>query len=178
MDRPITIKIPSELFALAESSSFEGEYELPMLSAGPDDYTCDGPVSWQVTVTNTGEALLVTGTAEGDAHTACGRCLRDVDMHLEGEIEGYFLLEDDAAIPDEMEGDEYELLPADHVIDMRPLIEAALLVEVPYMPLCKEDCAGLCPTCGADLNEGPCGCVSDEPETDNPFAVLKGLKLE
>ena len=48
----------------------------------------------------------------------------------------------------------------------------------PFVILCKEDCKGLCPTCGADLNEGPCACdSSDDIDPDNPFAVLKNLKF-
>jgi uncharacterized protein len=44
--------------------------------------------------------------------------------------------------------------------------------------LCEEDCKGLCPTCGADLNEGPCACdSSDDIDPDNPFAVLRNLKF-
>ena len=60
------IKIPAELFALAESSRFEGEYALDVLRAGPDDYRFDSPLSWSVDVTNTGSALLVAGTVTHD----------------------------------------------------------------------------------------------------------------
>ena len=57
-------------------------------------------------------------------------------------------------------------------------IEAALVYATPFVILCKEDCKGLCPTCGADLNEGPCACdSSDDIDPDNPFAVLKNLKF-
>ena len=48
------------------------------------------------------------------------------------------------------------------------------------MPLCRDDCQGLCTACGANLNEGPCGCepaAADDVDAANPFAVLKGLDL-
>ena len=57
-----------------------------------------------------------------------------------------------------------------------PLIVAALLLEVPLVPLCDDDCKGLCPQCGANLNEGPCGCSRDEADVEaSPFAALKNF---
>ena len=61
------IKIPAELFALAECSHFQGEYDLPELAMGPDDYTFAAPLAWRVDVTNTGAALLVEGAVTGRA---------------------------------------------------------------------------------------------------------------
>ena len=184
-----TIKIPAELFALAESSHFEGSLELPLLQSGPDDFVFEEPVKWAVDVTNTGAALLVMGIAEGVAHRACSRCLEDVFYDFEGQVEGYYLIED-GGVPsfegddDDVPGeDEFDVLPADHIVDIEPLIRAALLVDAPSMPLCKDDCAGLCPVCGANLNEGECGCGRPadlvEFENDsNPFAALAGFKFE
>ena len=183
----IPIKVPSELFALAESSHFDGEYDLGTLQIGPDDYTFSDAVTWQVDVTNTGSALLVAGTVSGTATCACSRCLEDVSYAFAGDIEGYFIIGEQAQIEDDDEDelgeDEFEALPADHVIDLLPLIEAALIVDAPVMPLCKEDCAGLCPTCGANLNEGPCGCGVDEgleefERAANPFSVLADFKFD
>lgn len=172
------IFIPNELFAPAESSHFEGTYDLQTLTAGPDTYTFDGPVDWSIDVTNTGDAFLLTGTVSADAKTACARCCEDAEVSLFGEIEGYFLIADEGAVPDEMEEDEFEVLPADHYIDLEPLIVSALLVEIPLIPLCQEDCKGLCPDCGANLNDGPCGCThDDDAAAGNPFAVLKNLDL-
>ena len=182
------IKIPAELFALAESSRFEGTLDMPLMVVGPDDYVFDAPVTWFVDVTNTGSALLVEGRAQGSARCACSRCLEDVVCDFDGEIEGYFVMqagdvdfdEDDDEAPGE---DEFDVLPADHIIDLEPLIRAALMVEAPGMPLCREDCAGLCPVCGANLNEGDCGCGPDKDVADfnaqaNPFSVLADFKFE
>ena len=114
-----SIQVPSELFALAESSHFEGKAELPVLSVGPDDYTFEAPLDWSVDVTNTGSAFLVSGTVTGLGVCSCSRCLDDVTFQFDGEIEGYFLTEgsDAAADDDEIGEDEFEVLPDDHVID-------------------------------------------------------------
>ncbi len=182
----IRFEVPPELFVTTESSSFTGQLNLSELAAGPDTYHFDAPVAWSVTVTNTGEALLVMGSAHGVARTECARCLDDFEVELDGEVEGYFLLADDDARPEGMDDDEFEVLGPDKVMDLEPLITAALLVEVPLVPLCDEDCAGLCATCGANLNEGPCACeaaaADDVPRMSDgrvsPFAALKDLNLE
>ena len=183
-----SIKIPSELFALAESSRFEGVLDLPMLSSGPDDYAFEGPLAWEVDVTNTGSAFLVNGIVRGEATVACSRCLEDVAYELEGAIEGYYLIEgaDDGEYDEDEEelgADEFDVLPADHIIDLEPLIRAALIVDIPNMPLCRDDCAGLCPVCGANLNDGDCGCGRDAGLEDfdreaNPFAALANFKFD
>ncbi len=175
-----TIAVPDELLEnTAESRHFEGAADLPALAAGPDTYRFAGPVAWSVDVTNTGEALLVMGTAKATAATDCARCLDEVAYDLEGDIEGYFVMGgEEAEAPEDLEGDEFACLPEDHIIDLVPLIEQALLLELPLVPLCDDDCKGLCPRCGANLNEGPCACADEAAGEDNPFAALKNLKFD
>ncbi|MEG0665390.1 MAG: DUF177 domain-containing protein [Gordonibacter sp.] len=176
-----SIHIPSELFAPAESSHFEGTYVAGVMKAGPDLYDFAAPLAWQVDVTNTGDALLVTGTVEGEAKTSCARCVDDFAFAVTGEIEGYYVFDAESASPDDLEGDEFDVLPESNTIDLVPLITAALLVEFPLVPLCEEACRGLCPTCGANLNDGDCGCepVDEEEDTPpSPFAALKGFPFE
>lgn len=175
------IRLPEELFALAESSPFHGELSLPLLSAGPDEYSFAEPLVWDVLVTNIGDALVVSGAVTGEGSTQCARCLDEFTVPFAGEIEGYYLLDEDTPAPEDMDEDEYEVLSEDHVIDLEPLIIAAIILELPLVPLCREDCKGLCPSCGANLNDGPCGC-EEKPQDDdfstNPFAVLKDLQFD
>ena len=182
------IKIPAELFAMAESARFDGQLSLPVLEAGPDDYRFDEPVSWHVEVTNTGAALLVMGQARGRGRCACARCLEEVELDFQGDIEGYLLIEEGAPADfgdgeDAPGEDEFEVLPADHIVDLEPMIRAALMMDAPQQPLCSDDCKGLCPSCGANLNAGPCSCGGDASLAEfdaqvNPFAVLAALKFE
>lgn len=173
----VRIKIPSELFATAESSHFDGELDWEALSTGADDLVFEGPLTWQVDVTNTDGALLILGDVQAHAHATCGRCLGDAELDLDGEIEGWFLINADSLAPEDVGEDELSILPDDHIVDLEPLIKAALIMDLPNPPLCRPDCAGLCPYCGADLNEGPCGCggaerAAEEARAANPFAVL------
>lgn len=175
----LRIHVPSELFAPAESSHFEGSVSIPVIKAGPDLYDFEGPLTWQVDISNTGDALLVTGTVEGVAKTACARCLDEFSFEVTGDIEGYFLLDSEKDAPEDMDDDEFDVLPADKVIDLEPLITAALLLEFPLIPLCDEDCKGLCARCGANLNEGPCDCApADDDTPPNPFAALKDFPFD
>ena len=180
------IKLPAELFALAESSHFEGTYDLHEIAIGPDDYAFKHPLAWSVDVTNTGSAFLVSGNVRGTGSCACSRCLEDVFHDFDGSVEGYFLYgidSGDTGFDDEVGEDEFDALPDDHMLDLAPLLHAALMVDAPDMPLCKDDCAGLCPQCGANLNEGRCGCGDDEDlaafdREANPFSVLADFKFE
>lgn len=191
-DEPI-IQLPNELFLPAALAHYEGDYDLPVLKSGPDLYTFSSPLHWAVDITNTGDAFLVTGTVEGQAKTACARCADEADVPLFGEIEGYFVVEPAAGADEElgeadeeadasfgMEEAEFDLLPDDNRIRLEPLITSALLLDVPLLPLCDDECKGLCPTCGANLNQGDCQCAEAEeaPTADNPFAVLADLKLD
>jgi uncharacterized protein len=181
----IDIHVPAELFALAESSHFEGAYDFGVLVAGPDEYRFEKPCRWSVDITNTGEGLLVAGSVEGNASCDCARCLEEARYAIKGEVDGFFLFEEPAGAEDAEDWDSlgYALLPESHVIDIEPLLRAAVLVDLPDMPLCRDDCKGLCQRCGANLNEGPCGCGPDPDaaafdEAANPFSVLRNLDFE
>lgn len=181
MDKPI-ITIPDELFAAAESSSFSGTFDLDELSLGADVYHFDHPLSWNVLVSNTGGSLLVTGLVSGDAQTQCARCLDPAYYTLEGEVEGYFTIPGSEVELTEEEQEECQPLGEDHKIDLSPLLIAALSLELPTIPLCDDDCKGICPGCGANLNHEECTCDKDAQDDEefhqNPFAVLKNLKFD
>lgn len=178
---PINIEIPQELFSPAEFKHYEDVVNVDLLTLGPEIFSFKEPLRWQVDIANTGEGLLVSGTVEGVATCNCSRCLEEMTVPLSGDIEGYFLLSHDEQIPEDLEEDEFDYLGEDKVIDMAPLIHSALVLDMPPYPLCSDECKGLCPECGANLNEGPCGCEgSADPfdEEANPFAKLKELRFE
>ena len=180
------IALPSELFALAQSSRFDGEFPTNSLTYGPDTYTFPNGLHWDVEVTNTGEAFLVMGTLRGDAVVPCARCLEDAEYPIDVPVDGYFVIEPSDDDDDEQDDIEFGVVSPDHTIDIMDALQSALVLELPMTPLCRDDCKGLCPHCGANLNDGDCGCEavsiaaddSDDIAADNPFAVLKTLKLD
>ena len=175
------IAIPETLFACAESSSFSGVYDCEKIAAGPDDYRFKQPLSWEVAVTNTGDALLLRGSIKGVALTHCARCLDEFSVDICGEIEGYFLLSDNENTPQDMNEDEFDVLADNKIIALKPLLDAAILLELALIPLCSEDCRGLCSQCGQDLNEADCACMQNDNDFEkekNPFSVLKNFSFE
>ena len=97
-------------------------------------------------------------------HLVCTRCLTEWDDTM--SVEGTQVFEKE---PDE---DGYALT-RDETIDLSGPVRDEVALAVPVRPLCRPDCAGLCPTCGTDLNKEPCG-GHDEPSS-SPFAALQEL---
>lgn len=178
----VLVTVPSSLMTVAECEEFQGTFSLDVLKAGPDLYSFEAPLEWNVTISNTGEALLVMGTVEALARTTCARCLDPFSLTLFGEVEAFFLFKSECALAAELEEDEYEILPESGIIDLTPYLLAALRLELPFIPLCDDTCLGLCDQCGVNLNKGQCDCVREEDDVvpvgaNNPFSALKDLNF-
>jgi DUF177 domain-containing protein len=117
--------------ALAEPVRVVGRLQ----AAGPGRYYWRGALTTQVA-------------------SQCRRCLVAVALPLATEIDALF-----ARDPDVLEDpNSYPLPAAATEIDLRPAVREELLLALPQWVVCREDCRGLCPRCGQDLNAGPCGC--------------------
>lgn len=175
---PFVIDLLPELKEPGDTLERTGNLPLASYMVGGNTYQLPQGVDYDIILTHTGEGVLLTGMARAQAQGECSRCLDPAKFNIAGEIEGYYLFEE----PDpefEMEDDEYELISDENTVDISGPLEAALVFETPFVLLCKEDCKGLCPTCGANLNREKCTCSKDPADDPmNPFAVLKNLKLE
>jgi len=109
----------------------------------------DATVSVDATLESLPQGIVASGVISAPWRADCRRCLRPVDG--EAVVPFRELYEEDAT-----EGDSYPL--KGDMLDLEPLAREAVLVELPWAPLCMPDCRGLCPDCGADLNTSPCGC--------------------
>ncbi len=121
----------------------------------------EGPitVAGQLQATE-GDDFLWRGVIRATARLACRRCLAEVDVRLDRDVD--VLLTSDPEVADDPSV--YPLPAAALQIDLTGVVREELVLEVPAFVVCRDDCAGLCPTCGADLNAGPCACVrSAEP---------------
>ena len=121
----------------------------------------------EVRIESLNEGAVAKGVVEAPWTGSCRRCLRPIDGTLRGEV-----LEVFEAEPTE---GETHLLDGDR-IDLEPVAREAVLLELPIAPLCKEECRGLCPTCGVDRNEVDCGCA--EAPGDPRWAGLDGLTFD
>jgi DUF177 domain-containing protein len=122
-----------------------------------------GNIVGEVELTNTGRQVAARGHLAGKAKLHCSRCLREVEWPLDVRFVETCTLNqiDDPAQyqADEDEDDPIPILDED-AVDLSELVRQLVVMELPYHPLCRPDCAGLCPECGADLNEGECGCTA------------------
>lgn len=96
-----------------------------------------------------------SGTFAGAMAGECRRCLVPVEVQIRGDAN---LLYADADDENADEPDVYPLSDAGNTLDLRPAIREQWLLEAQVLPVCKPDCLGFCPTCGANRNESPCDC--------------------
>ena len=110
-------------------------------------------------VEKTGESVSVRGAVTATARLECVRCLTAFDLPVRAPLEVF--AERAGGRPREeaeLERDAYMRFHDGRQLDLREQAREVLLLELPMVPHCREDCRGLCPRCGADLNAGPCGC--------------------
>jgi uncharacterized protein len=98
------------------------------------------------------EGVLVSGTARGRLAGECVRCLGDVEQELAVDLQDLFAYPDHAVDVDE-EDDVREI--EDELIDLEPALRDAVVLALPFKPMCRDDCPGLCSECGARLADDP-----------------------
>ncbi|MBV8949910.1 MAG: DUF177 domain-containing protein [Actinobacteria bacterium] len=131
-------------------------------SAVPDD----APVAVDVLLERVPEGVVVRGVVRAPWEGPCRRCLRPVHGEIDSEVQELF-----ETTP--LEGETYPL-EHDH-LDLALPVRDVVLLELPVAPVCRADCAGLCPVCGRDRNEDPCSCKQSTP--DPRWAALSQLEL-
>jgi len=142
-----------------------------------------GPVRVKGTLAPGGHEYIFYGTVSGSITAPCDRCLEDTEQAFASDVTWTFVhgAQDHhgAAASGEDEEDEFEDLDDDTVvpfdgqtIDLLPTVWEEVVLAMPAKVLCKEDCAGLCPRCGANLNRDRCGCGA---ATDDGHFSTKGL---
>jgi uncharacterized protein len=138
---------------------------IPMADVDVDDARLAGDVAVDVTLESTLDDVEVGGTLTVDWSDTCRRCLRDVGGPLVIDVEERYAADDPDAFPIEH-----------GQIDLRPMVRENVLLGIPDAPLCRDDCPGLCPECGADLSLGACGCATTT--RDERWAVLDQLRTD
>ncbi len=134
-----------------------------------------GPLDGHVRIRRVNQGLLVNGWVDVKVEQSCARCLKQFELPLHVPFEERFYPTMDIITGHPLPPiEEEDVFPINehHEVDLTEPVRQALLLALPMVPLCKEDCAGLCSQCGHDLNLGPCSC---EPEVDDRLSVLKTL---
>jgi len=123
----------------------------------------------------TQNTIVVRGDTNGQIEAECARCLEPfavpVQVHFEEEFQPSVNITTGVPLP----ASEDEALQIDehHVLDLSELVRQYVLTEMPLNPVCSPNCQGLCPDCGANLNDGPCSCAG--PPLSGPWASLAEL---
>lgn len=127
----------------------------------------DAPVQVDLLLESLVEGILASGPISGRIAYRCARCLKPFSGELRLDVSELF------ARGASEEDDEYPL--AEGTIDLEPMIRDAVVLSLPFSPLCRSDCLGLCERCGGDRNLGECTCP---PRTDPRWEPLDWMDLD
>ena len=164
----------------------------PELGLNEPEDKFEGPLTINLELVQPAGPITVTGTLEGTAIRQCVRCLTEFSDPLAVSLYAEFVRQPEETIKppavqgrrgpkrsaqpvkpvDELEEeDELYLYQGDH-LDLVPMVREQIILAAPIQPLCREDCLGLCPQCGQNLNERGCACPP--APGPSPFRVLRG----
>ena len=131
-------------------------------------YPVSEPVLAQGTVRNTAGVLMMEGQVRTTIHGICDRCAGSFDREVTFPIDVVLVTE----LANEENEDEWLFPLEGDSADLDDIVRTVFVLNLDSKLLCKEDCKGLCPRCGKNLNDGPCNC---QKELDPRFAALKQL---
>ncbi len=137
-------------------------YEIPPPSVGlsREELAVDGPLRVGLSLDRRGDEIWIRGKLQLIANQECSRCLVEFPERLELEFEVFCAKVQTPNVvsraADEEDGGVH--FHDGRVLSIDPEIREAVILGIPMKPLCKESCAGLCPRCGEDRNQGPCRC--------------------
>jgi uncharacterized protein len=147
------------------------------LERRPREYLVRGPIQVSLSYYRAGTEIFVDGALDASTTAACSRCAEEFNQA--GHRRFRYVL-----TPKVMNDDNEFALRAEDLelsfyqgeeIDLSPLVREQVLLALAERPLCREECRGLCPQCGVNLNEKECGCSTKAP--DPRFALLRNLKV-
>ena len=135
---------------------------------------------FETTVLPMDEGWFLRGRIRARIVVPCSRCACDMEVDIDEPFEDYVQMPDEGEELTENdfgEGDDHLVFEQGCLmLNLEAIAWEQFALALPPVPIHDENCRGLCPGCGADLNKGPCSCPSGEG--DPRFAVLRGLKME
>jgi uncharacterized protein len=160
------------------SEEFNLDVEIKSLDVSGEAVEFTRPVDVQVRATNLGTAILLQGRIQTEVKLTCSRCLESFHLGVDTEFAEEMVHVSDvpayiADHPESEEEENYSVYSADE-LELTPRIIEHLVLALPMKPLCFEECKGLCPKCGRNLNlDGQCNC--DLRQVDPRLAGLAKL---
>ncbi len=163
------INIASVLRNEGATKEFSGNVELGTLDYMGSTLSFKEPLAVNGKVYSIGGALEISAEITGEYTTVCSRCGKPVSAQLSAQLF--------ESIDSEFSDiDEECITVSGNVIDISGSIDACIFEQLPMQPLCMEECKGLCPVCGIDLNKNECNC--ETKVYDPRFAIFRNLSKE
>jgi uncharacterized protein len=140
-----------------------------------EGFSVSAPVKVQLAVNRAADVVMVTGSLAAELEMVCSRCLKGVRQAQDLPVSVvYHPAEEIGSEKHGLHDDEMDMgFYTGEELDLQELIREQIVLSVQMKPLCNEDCKGICPKCGIDLNTGTCTCV--HKEVDPRLEVLKKL---
>ena len=161
-----TLNVSRALKSPGEAFPFEADAQIPEMEVLGDPVRFED-VAVKGEFVGSGEAVSVDAVVTATAHSRCARCLEAVSLPISAEMQAEFARQPDPNDPDQYAFEGY-------TVDLSEAVKDALVLQLPMRFLCKEDCRGLCPKCGVNLNTGSCSCRTDE-DFLSPFSALRSI---
>ncbi|HEX9023915.1 MAG TPA: DUF177 domain-containing protein [Geobacteraceae bacterium] len=137
-----------------------------------------GPLRVHLAIAREFDHIRVNGRVEAELNLNCARCLAEYRMDMVSPFTIFYMRRDGMPQDEDVELAEEDLISATYEgdeIDFTAEISEQVILAIPFKPLCREDCRGLCANCGADLNTAECTC--DRGDISLKFSALKNLKI-
>ena len=156
------------------SQKLELEESPDALELKADCATFEKPVKVELIVSKSQDQLICRGRVTTSVKLECSRCLGEYEQALSSDLNFVIDLSGNSdEVDSEEEGGYFVADPSSGFFEIDDLVREAIILFMPLKPLCSEDCRGLCPTCGTDLNRSKCDCVTEK--SDPRWDKLKGL---
>ena len=180
--QPVILALDARLGEAGDTLPLKGHLDETSYTLGEREFSLPSGIDYDLMLTNAGEGILATGILTTHVVGTCDRCLSPAEFDVSGEVDEYYLFEEPEETGDDDDDElDFSLVSADNTIDLSDALLSALVMETPFVVLCRPDCKGLCPVCGANLNEEDCGHaaqIEEERLKASPFAVLASLDLD
>ncbi len=171
-------RIPDEGIEINHEMPRQWLDNIPEFS-GEEGPHIEGSMSVSGRLSKEGRNLRLKGAVKAELATVCARCGAEIRCPLEGRTDIIMQPGPPAELPEEVElsfQDMNRSFYQGEEVDLNPFFKEMVALEVPIQPLCRRDCKGLCPRCGADRNYEQCTC--DKVEPDPRLQKIQELKIE
>ena len=133
-------------------TTFQMELRPAELELSPEDLPVIGKITIEGNIENAGDVLLMKAHLKAKVKRVCSRCLKEFEAQTQAQVEERYFPVGTSDLPEDALTYKFD------IVDITEALREGLIVTEPVQPLCKPDCKGLCPICGADRNVVNCQC--------------------